>query len=115
MSHFTFVNALDDELKRLRAEFAEVKPAVLAQPDTHDYSETETPGYFSDLLLKEAGWPLAGRGIGSSRSPLCRTPRMPSLPLGRLMSCSRRLLRCGRRSSRPKVADERFSQLPIER
>jgi|CXWL01.1.fsa_nt_gi type I restriction enzyme R subunit len=50
--------ALDEELKRLRAEVAEAKKAASAQPDTHDYSEAETRDYFIDLLLKEAGWPL---------------------------------------------------------
>ena len=50
--------ALDDELKRLRAEVAEAKKAAAVQPDTHDYSEAETRDYFIDLLLKEAGWPL---------------------------------------------------------
>ncbi len=50
--------ALDEELKRLRAEVAKAKKAVAAQPDTHDYSEAETRDYFIDLLLKEAGWPL---------------------------------------------------------
>jgi len=51
-------NALDEELKRLRAEVAAAKQAGAAQPDTHDYSEAETRDYFIDLLLKEAGWPL---------------------------------------------------------
>ncbi len=51
-------SALDEELKRLRAEVAAAKKAAAAQPDTHDYSETETRDYFIDLLLKEAGWPL---------------------------------------------------------
>lgn len=51
-------SALDEELKRLRAEVAEAKKAAAAQPDTHDYSEAETRDYFIDLLLKEAGWPL---------------------------------------------------------
>jgi len=51
-------SALDDELKRLRAEVAEAKRAAAAQPDTHDYSEAETRDYFIDLLLKEAGWAL---------------------------------------------------------
>ncbi len=49
--------ALDEELKRLRAEVAAAKKAA-AQIDTHDYSEAETRDYFIDLLLKEAGWPL---------------------------------------------------------
>ncbi len=51
-------SALDEELKRLREEVAEAKRAAAAQPDTHNYSETETRDYFIDLLLKEAGWPL---------------------------------------------------------
>ncbi|MEX5218593.1 MAG: DEAD/DEAH box helicase family protein [Nitrospira sp.] len=50
--------ALDEELKRLRAEVAQAKREAAAQPDTHDYSEAETRDYFIDLLLKEAGWPL---------------------------------------------------------
>lgn len=51
-------SALDDELKRLRAEVAKAKEASALLPDTHDYSEDETRDYFIDLLLKEAGWPL---------------------------------------------------------
>ena len=51
-------SALDEELKRLRAEVAAAKQVAAAQPDTHDYSEAETRDYFIDLLLKEAGWPL---------------------------------------------------------
>ena len=51
-------SALNEELKRLRAEVAEAKKASAAQPDTHDYSEAETRDYFIDLLLKEAGWAL---------------------------------------------------------
>jgi type I restriction enzyme, R subunit len=51
-------SALDEELKRLRAEVAKAKSAAAAQPDTHDYSEAATRDYFIDLLLKEAGWPL---------------------------------------------------------
>ncbi len=51
-------NALDEELKRLRAEVAKAKQEAAATPDAHDYSEAETRDYFIDLLLKEAGWPL---------------------------------------------------------
>lgn len=51
-------DSLDEELKRLRAEVAEARRAVTAQPDDHDYSEAQTRDYFIDLLLKEAGWPL---------------------------------------------------------
>lgn len=50
--------ALDEELKKLREEFAAAKKANSVQPDTHDYSEAETRDYFIDLLLKEAGWEL---------------------------------------------------------
>jgi type I restriction enzyme R subunit len=51
-------NALDEELKRLRAEITAVKQASTSQPDTHDYSEAQTRDIFIDLLLKEAGWAL---------------------------------------------------------
>jgi type I restriction enzyme R subunit len=51
-------SALDEELKRLRAEVAEARTEAAARPDTHDYSEAETRDYFIDLLLKEAGWAL---------------------------------------------------------
>ena len=51
-------NALDEELKRLRAEIAKAKKASTSQPDTHDYSEAQTRDIFIDLLLKEAGWAL---------------------------------------------------------
>ena len=51
-------SALDEELKRLRAEVAAAKQAAAARPDDHDYSEAQTRDYFIDLLLKEAGWPL---------------------------------------------------------
>ncbi|AFY31785.1 DEAD/DEAH box helicase family protein [Calothrix sp. PCC 7507] len=51
-------NALDEELKRLRAEIAAAKKASTTQPDTHDYSEAQTRDIFIDLLLKEAGWML---------------------------------------------------------
>ncbi len=51
-------NALDEELKRLRAEVAEARRAAESRPDTHDYSEAETRDTFIDLLLREAGWPL---------------------------------------------------------
>ena len=51
-------NALDEELKQLRAELAAVKEATVLQPDTHDYSEAQTRDIFIDLLLKEAGWAL---------------------------------------------------------
>ena len=51
-------SALDEELKRLRAEVAAAKKAAAARPDTHDYSEAETRDYYVDLLLKEGGWRL---------------------------------------------------------
>ena len=52
-------NALDEELQRLRAEVAQARREAAAQPDAHDYSESETRDCFIDLLLKEAGWTLA--------------------------------------------------------
>ncbi|PSF29452.1 hypothetical protein C7H19_24345 [Aphanothece hegewaldii CCALA 016] len=51
-------NALDEELKQLRASIAAVKKANTSQPDPHDYSEAQTRDIFIDLLLKEVGWPL---------------------------------------------------------
>ena len=51
-------SALDDELKRLRAEVAEAKKASKARPDTHDYSEARTRTDILDLMLQEAGWAL---------------------------------------------------------
>lgn len=52
--------ALDEELARYRAEIAAAKAANAAQPaPAHDYDEAATRDLFIDLLLKEAGWPLA--------------------------------------------------------
>jgi type I restriction enzyme R subunit len=51
-------SALDEELTRLRAEVAAARKSAAAQPDAHDYLESQTRDYFIDLLLKEAGWPL---------------------------------------------------------
>jgi type I restriction enzyme, R subunit len=65
--------ALDEELKRLRAEVAAAKQAAAAQPDTHDYSEAETRDYFIDLLLKEAGWAL-----DQARDRECPVAGMPN-------------------------------------
>ncbi|MGV3017664.1 type I restriction endonuclease subunit R [Rothia sp. 88186D007BW] len=56
--HQARVDAMDAELERLRAQLAEAQ-AAKTLPDTHDYKEAETRDYFIDLLLGEAGWPLA--------------------------------------------------------
>ncbi|VGO15029.1 Putative DNA repair helicase RadD [Pontiella desulfatans] len=50
--------AMDAELKRLRAEVAEAKKEAAGQQDDHDYSEEETRDYFIDLLLRETGWSI---------------------------------------------------------
>lgn len=50
---------LDAEIQRLSKEVAEAKKVAEKQPDSHDYNEAETRDYFIDLLMKEAGWPLA--------------------------------------------------------
>jgi type I restriction enzyme R subunit len=50
---------LDEELRALRAEVAEAKRANLAVADHHDYAEAETRDAYIDVLLREAGWPLA--------------------------------------------------------
>lgn len=54
-------DTLDAELTRLRAEVAKAKKEAAAQPDPHDYSESETRDRFIDLLLHEAGWPLSDK------------------------------------------------------
>ncbi|MBW7929880.1 MAG: DEAD/DEAH box helicase family protein [Gammaproteobacteria bacterium] len=51
--------ALDTEIAQLRVEVARAKEAAARLPDAHDYSEAETRDAFIDLLLHEAGWPLA--------------------------------------------------------
>ncbi len=51
-------DALDAELAAVKAELAEVKKRNQQQPDTHDYSESETRDLYIDLLLSEAGWDL---------------------------------------------------------
>ncbi len=58
-------NAIDDELKRLRAELIAVKQANTVQPDPHDYSEAQTRDLFIDLLLQESGWILDSRKSSS--------------------------------------------------
>lgn len=65
--------ALDEELKRLRAEVAEAKKANTAHADTHNYSEAETRDFFIDLMLKEAGWAL-----DQSRDREFEVPGMPN-------------------------------------
>jgi type I restriction enzyme R subunit len=49
---------LDAELQRLREEVAKAKQANSTEPDTHDYSESDTRKAYIDLLLREAGWVL---------------------------------------------------------
>ncbi|MEA2719392.1 MAG: type restriction enzyme subunit [Candidatus Eremiobacteraeota bacterium] len=51
--------ALETELAAARAEIAAIKSANAAIPDLHDYNEETTRDAFIDLLLHEAGWPLA--------------------------------------------------------
>lgn len=55
-------DALDAEIRRLRAEIAATKQANQATPDDHDYSEAQTRDAFIDLLLREAGWDLDQTG-----------------------------------------------------
>ncbi|KAA1429617.1 DEAD/DEAH box helicase family protein [Mycolicibacter arupensis] len=50
--------AKDAELARLRQELREVQ-AAKQQVDDRDYSEAQTRDRFIDVLLAEAGWPLA--------------------------------------------------------
>ena len=80
--------ALDEELKRLRAEVAAAKQAAAAQPDTHDYSEAETRDYFIDLLLTRPAGRSTRRATASSRSPAC--PTTAGQGLRRLRAVGRR-------------------------
>ena len=87
--------SLDEELKRLRAEVAEAKRAAVAQPDTHDYSESETRDRFIDVLLREAGWPLTeGRDL---EFPVAGMPNTQEQGLRRLRAVGRRRQAAGAR------------------
>jgi type I restriction enzyme R subunit len=93
--------ALDEELKRLRAEVAEAKKANSVQPDTHDYSEAETRDYFIDLLLREAGWALD--------QPQDREFEVAGMPNGRAegswITCSGATTASRSRWSKPSAPD----------
>lgn len=52
---------LEGELAALRAEIAAAKAANAREADAHDYNEAATRDAFIDLLLREAGWALAGK------------------------------------------------------
>ena len=64
---------LSAQLAQARQEIAAIKKQNAATPDAHDYSEAETRDAFIDLLLKEAGWPLAENATASMKSPACPT------------------------------------------
>ena len=51
-------DALDAALADVKLELEQVKKRNQAQPDTHDYSESQTRDLYIDLLLREAGWDL---------------------------------------------------------
>lgn len=51
-------DALEAQIKALRAEIAATKQANQTVPDAHDYDEAQTRDAFIDLLLHEAGWSL---------------------------------------------------------
>ena len=50
--------ALAAEIADLQAQIKLAKAANQAQPDTHDYRESETRAAHIDIYLKEAGWAL---------------------------------------------------------
>jgi type I restriction enzyme, R subunit len=52
---------LNAQLEMVRAEIVAAKRALVAVPDTHDYSEAESRDFFIDLLLREAGWSLTDK------------------------------------------------------
>jgi type I restriction enzyme R subunit len=47
--------------KALLARIAQGKKAAQAQPDTHQYNESEARTYLIDVLLHEAGWSLTAK------------------------------------------------------
>lgn len=51
--------ALEAELAALKAEYTALRQANADADARHDYSEAQTRDEFIDLLLREAGWPLA--------------------------------------------------------
>ncbi|MEN3122413.1 MULTISPECIES: DEAD/DEAH box helicase family protein [Janibacter] len=51
--------AKDAEIERLKAEVAAAQAAKTQTVDTHNYDEAQTRSDLIDLLLGEAGWPLA--------------------------------------------------------
>ncbi len=67
--------ALSAQLAQAREDIATIKRQNAATPDQHDYSEAETRDAFIDLLLKEAGWPLAEK-----RDREYAVTGMPNLP-----------------------------------
>ncbi len=46
----------EEELKNLKAEITKLKQQNETAPDTQNYKEADTRGYYIDVLLKEAGW-----------------------------------------------------------
>jgi type I restriction enzyme, R subunit len=52
-------HALSAELAEERERLFAAKKVNAAVADTHDYNEAQTRDLFIDVLLKEAGWPLA--------------------------------------------------------
>jgi type I restriction enzyme R subunit len=67
--------ALAAELAVLREAMADAKAANAVVPDTHDYNEAATRHLFIDLLLAEAGWPLAD--ARDREFPVTGMPRSP--------------------------------------
>ena len=51
--------AKDAEIEQLKAEIAAAQAAKTQTTDIHDYDEAQTRSDLIDLLLDEAGWPLA--------------------------------------------------------
>jgi type I restriction enzyme R subunit len=61
------LSEIETELQKAQAEIAAIKADRTTQPDTHDYTESETRDYFIDLLLKESGWLLVGERSRTDR------------------------------------------------
>ncbi|MBF6620535.1 MAG: DEAD/DEAH box helicase family protein [Patulibacter sp.] len=66
-AHERALAARDDRIAEHEAEIATLREqitaaqATITRTDDHDYSEADTRDLFIDVLLAEAGWPLAAR------------------------------------------------------
>ena len=68
-------DALDEELKALKAQLEHIRTQAEQTPDHHDYSEAETRKYIIDVDLRRVGWPLDQKR--DTEYPLVGMPNIP--------------------------------------